>query len=197
MGGIKDWVIGITGFILIMTVISHLINGKKYIKYIRLFMGLILILIVLSPVGRLFSIEDIYNDILRLSTGEVKLNELQTELIAGLDVYTDSVMAAYKEAISETVEKLVSKEGYEVARIEADINTDEKNENYGVLNSLKVFLSKIQKEDMIKINKIQIGSEAVNAISQTGDYIYDELREQIAGQFNLDAENIDIFVTEE
>lgn len=194
MGGIKDWVIGITGFILIMTVISHLINGKKYIKYIRLFMGLILILIVLSPVGRLFSIEDIYNDILRLSTGELKLNELQTELTAGLDVYTDSVMAAYKEAISENVEKLVSKEGYEVARIEADINTDE---NYGVLNSLKVFLSKIQKEDMIKINKIQIGSEAVNAISQTGDYIYDELREQIAGQFNLDAENIDIFVTEE
>lgn len=197
MDGIKEWVIGIVGFILIMSVISHLINGKKFLKYIRLFMGLILVLIVLSPAGKLFSIEDVYNDILSVCTGELELSELKTELDTGLSEYADSVMEAYKDTITETVKGLVSEEGYEVAEIEADINVDEASEEYGVINSLKVYLSERVENGEINIEKIQIGEEAVNAVSQVGEYIYDGLKQSIASQFNLDTENVDIFVTEE
>lgn len=197
MGGIKDWVIGIVGFILIMSVISHLINGKKFLKYIKFFMGLILILIVLSPAGKLFSIEDIYNDILSVCTGELELSELKTELTVGLSEYSDSVIAAYKDTIKETVNSIASEEGYEVAQIDADINVDEESKDYGVINSLKVFLSEEKNTDEIKVDKIQIGDEAVNVVSQVGGYIFDELKQRIARQFNLDSENVDIFVTEE
>ncbi len=197
MEAIKDWVIGIVGFILIMSVVSHLINGKRFLKYIKMFMGLILILIVLSPAGKLFSIEAIYNDILKVCTGEVELNDLKTELNVGLSEYSDSVMAAYKETIADTIEGLVSAEGYEVAEIEADINTDETSENYGVINSLKVFLSDVKSKDVIKVDKIQIGDDAVNVVSEVGDYIYDELKQLIGNQFDVSTENIDIFMTEE
>lgn len=197
MGGIRDWVIGIVGFILIMSVISHLINGKKFLKYIKFFMGLILILIVLSPAGKLFSIEEIYNDILNVCTGELEISELKTELTAGLSEYSDSIIAAYKDTIKETIKGIASEQGYEVAEIEADINVDEESKDYGVISSLKVFLSEEENTDEIKVDKIKIGEEAVNAVSQVGEYIYDELKQRIAGRFNLDSENVDIFVTEE
>ncbi len=197
MSEIKDWVIAIVGFILIMSLISHLVSGRKFLKYIRFFMGLILILIVLRPTGKVFSIEKIYNDILRVCIGKMELNNVKTELVTGVGEYTDSVLSSYKAAISETIKGIVEEKGYKVNDIEAEIVTDENSEDYGIITGLKVFLSAEQKDNKIKVDKIQIGDEAVNAVSQAGNYIFDELKKHIAGQFNLNSEDIDVFVTGE
>lgn len=45
-----DWVKGILGCLLIMSLVLQGISGKAYSPYLRLFMGILLILTVLSPI---------------------------------------------------------------------------------------------------------------------------------------------------
>ena len=49
MEGIIGWVKGIIGWLLIMSLMLQCVPGKAYRSYLRLFMGIILILTVLEP----------------------------------------------------------------------------------------------------------------------------------------------------
>ena len=195
MSGINDWVVGIVAFIIIMTVVSHLIGGIKFFKYIKFFMGIILILIVINPAGKFFSLEDIYDNILNICEGKLEISELKAELSTGISEYTSNIMSAYRETISQTVGDIVSEDGYDVAQIDADIDENEESESYGKINNIKVYLSETGKEASIKIDTVKVGDDAVDAVSQTGSNIYGELKEHIARQFNLEADNVDIVVT--
>lgn len=195
MSGINDWIVGIVAFIIIMTVVSHLIGSMKFFKYIKFFMGMILILIVINPAGKFFSIENIYNNILNICEEELALSELKAEINTGVGEYTDNIMNVYKETIAETVEGIALEDGYEVAQIDADIDENEESDTYGIIRSIKIYLAKASEETSIKVDKIKVGEEAVNAVSQLGEDIYDKLKTRIAGQFNLDAGNVDIVIT--
>ena len=50
MEAIIDWVKGILGCLLFMSLVLQGVPGKAYISYLRLFMGILLILTVLSPI---------------------------------------------------------------------------------------------------------------------------------------------------
>ena len=50
MEAIIDWVKGILGCLLFMSLVLQGVPGKAYIPYLRLFMGILLILTVLSPI---------------------------------------------------------------------------------------------------------------------------------------------------
>ena len=52
MEGILGWVKGIIGWLLIMSLMLQCVPGKAYRSYLRLFMGIILILTVLEPFSR-------------------------------------------------------------------------------------------------------------------------------------------------
>lgn len=192
MGGINDWVVGIVAFIIIMTVVGHLIGGIKFFKYIKFFMGIILILIVINPAGKFFSIEDIYNNILNICEGELELSELKAEINTGVGEYTDSIINAYKETIAETVEGIALENGCKVAEVDADIDEDEQSDTYGMIKNIKVYLAEAGEKISVKVDKINVGEDAVNAVSQLGGYVYDELKTRIAGQFDIDVENVDI-----
>ena len=51
MEAFYGWVRSLTGYFLFMLVLEHLLPGKKYGKYIRLFAGMVLILLVLQPLA--------------------------------------------------------------------------------------------------------------------------------------------------
>ena len=46
----SEWVRGIAGYLLLISVVLHMLPGSKYVPYVKLFTGLLLILMVLRPV---------------------------------------------------------------------------------------------------------------------------------------------------
>lgn len=56
-----EWVKGIVFYLILLTVVSHLLPGHKYDKYVRLFTGMLLIMIVIKPVTHLFSWDSLFD----------------------------------------------------------------------------------------------------------------------------------------
>lgn len=57
MDGVYSWVKSIVFYLVFLTVVTHLVPNRKFEKYVRLFTGMILILVVIKPVMGLLSSE--------------------------------------------------------------------------------------------------------------------------------------------
>ncbi len=55
---IYDWIENITFYMVIMTAVMHMIPGETYKKYIRFFVGLILILMLANPILKIWGLAD-------------------------------------------------------------------------------------------------------------------------------------------
>ena len=51
-----EWVRGIAYYMVLVTVVMQMTAAESYRKYIRLFTGIILVLMILAPVMRIFGI---------------------------------------------------------------------------------------------------------------------------------------------
>ena len=63
MDVIYEWVRPIIYFSLFITILLQILPSDKYMKYIRFFVGLLMIVLVMSPLLNLFSKEDISEQI--------------------------------------------------------------------------------------------------------------------------------------
>lgn len=91
---IYEWVRGIAYYMVLVTVIMQMAAAESYRKYIRLFTGIILVLMILAPVMRIFGIngeemwmqeegyEELAQDI------EEKIEEIEQEI--SLEIPPDS-----------------------------------------------------------------------------------------------------------
>ena len=55
---IYEWIQNIAFYLILITVLLHMLPDSDYKKYIRFFTGLILILLLITPVLKLLHIED-------------------------------------------------------------------------------------------------------------------------------------------
>ena len=60
---ICEWLGNIAVFLVVITAVMHAVPGKDYVKYIRFFSGLILILLLFTPVLKLIGMEDRFREI--------------------------------------------------------------------------------------------------------------------------------------
>lgn len=61
MDTIFDWVKSIVFYLILLTVVTHLLPGSKYEKYVKLFTGMLLVIIVIKPVTHIFSVDEIFD----------------------------------------------------------------------------------------------------------------------------------------
>ena len=66
MGIFREWIQNVVLFLLFMSMINQIIPDEKYRKYVRLTMGLVLILVLLGPLSRLMKADEkIFQDYIR------------------------------------------------------------------------------------------------------------------------------------
>lgn len=49
-----EWIQNIAFYLVLVTAVLHAVPDKKYMKYVRFFTGLVLILMILTPIFRVF-----------------------------------------------------------------------------------------------------------------------------------------------
>lgn len=60
-----------------VTAVMHIIPGKDYRKYVRFFSGLILILLIFSPVMKLTGLKEEFEDLYRTKEYEMERKEIE------------------------------------------------------------------------------------------------------------------------
>ncbi len=196
---IREWIQNIVVFLLLMSLVRHLILGDSYGKYIRLTTGMILIMLLLMPVTKLLNME---------AWIDQKLFQNQMEIIAS-DVRMSSDLfdvqrhfsENFKQAIGEEIKTYFENEGMKVEFLQMEMNEDMEDDGYGEIYSLyvgicpmDVALMKTGQKTMIEIKKVKVGSgknqRNSNSVSNIPEEKVKEWKENLSDQFGVKYENL-------
>lgn len=75
--GLYEWIQNISVYFVMVTVVLYTLPGSEYKKYIRFFTGIVLILMILTPVIRLFGMEDQVTNFYKSREYEAKIEEIE------------------------------------------------------------------------------------------------------------------------
>lgn len=138
MNYIYNWVKNLVCFYLLITVVLHLLPKKDYRKYVRFFSGILLTILVVSPVLELMGNEELIRqkisqeeffqvmDNIKLDTEHLEMTQKELylkeyERALGMDV---GRMAEEKQLIPQKVEVRLTEE-YTVSSIEVTVTFQE------------------------------------------------------------------------
>ncbi len=212
MAEIYNWVKNIIIFLVLTTIISNLLGKSNYKKYINLITGLILVILVITPLLRLFRLTDTldrYFSINILSTEAKDINGRLTEMEEG---QMTAILKEYKEGIREQIVKILKEQELFPVEILITVDEDAESETFGNLEYLDITASYFRQDtengpskvDRIKIDKIEITDEEKSG-SNTGDNSGGNIlspaeinvKNVLSDFYNMNPDNINISIQEQ
>lgn len=140
MEGIYSWVLNIVGYLIFVTMITSLLPAGKYEKYLRLFSGCILILLVLKPLTGGLRLEENINAIFRSVSFENEAEELRGQLDEMEQKRLNHLISRYEQAASEELVRLAEEEGFQAQSVSVSINGDSQSQDFGKVNKIEMAL---------------------------------------------------------
>ncbi len=138
MDGIYGWIRNLTGFFLFMSVIENLLPNKKYGKYVRLFSGMILILLVLQPLTGSLRLEDKIAHYYESFVFRYQADDLQSEILGIEKQRLEQMIGQYEHAVELDVGQMAEDMGFFVRECSVSINGEEDTEQFGTVTSISL-----------------------------------------------------------
>lgn len=141
MKGWYDWIRNIACYLVLISVVSNILPGKKYEKYIRLFTGLMFILIVFQPLTGTLNLEDKLLYYFETFTFREETGDLTKEILGIEEQRKQQMLHQYEKAVAMDICNMAKEEGWEEAAAEVEIEADEQEESYGMVKHVTLVLS--------------------------------------------------------
>lgn len=212
MDFIYSWIKDIVIFMILISVITNLMGKSSYKKYINLISGIILVILVITPLLKIFQLDntlDYYftTNSLTAQAGEVQdINEKFGELESSRQ---EEIITQVKAKITDKINELLEKEDVVTESIEIILEGDVNSISYGNLKGLNVkgvYKSAVDKEkdkEAIKIDRVEINEINIKKDNTTKkdnmDFISPveiKAKKILSDFYNLDADNINISIRE-
>ena len=127
---IKDWLYSIILFVLFTSVLFQMCAAKKYEKYVRFFAGIILVILVVSPVSKgLFSENILEKNYLSECLRQAAI-DASDERESLYELQNENISNSYKKQIQISVESILSSFGYELVYADITLQSDKEKNNY-------------------------------------------------------------------
>ena len=155
-----SWVKQIVIFYIFANFIIHVLPNGNYEKYIKFFIGLILIAVVISPITGFFKLDTLFEDIYNSAISSDSISEMQADLQYAEKSNYDNIAQPYKEDIIKNVEKIVTENYLYPVKTTVDFNMDSESETFGQIKDIQLQVSKkYTNENKVIIDKIKIQTE--------------------------------------
>ncbi|GHU45235.1 hypothetical protein FACS1894111_13420 [Clostridia bacterium] len=182
MGIIYGWVKNIVCFYLFFTAVLQLLPKSNYQKYVRFFGGLLLTILLLSPIVSFFHKSDnlLYTISLENFWQEQKSLQLDTEKMDALQ--KTAYRSQYEDAMAEDVSVLAKGAGFSVEEVQVHLGTEYQVE--------EIKLSLSRKEGGIYIKRAGISDNSAEYPEA------EKLREKLKGLYQIEDSQIRIYVAD-
>jgi stage III sporulation protein AF len=208
MGEIYSWVKNIIIFLVLTTIISNLLGKSNYKKYINLVIGIILVILVISPLLKLFKLGDTLDYFFSINILSTQAKDINGKLIEMEEGQMSAIIKEYKEDIKEQVSKLLKGQDLFLVSIEITVDEKEGSETFGCLEYLNVTASEIRQDtekssseiEKVNIDSIEIGEEKEdNSNSENGILSPSEInvKNLLSDFYNMNPDNINISIQEQ
>lgn len=193
MDGIYSWIKNIAFFLILILAVQNIVPDNKYKKYIKIFSGVILILIIISPITDMFGVTDKISKLYDKKVIEQQLEEMQGNLSGMENEINDAAASQYNEYIKEQVADIVSGQGMYLDEFSCETK-DEEDEV--TIVSMNLTVSREDKSDeKIVIDKISIGTDKTgDATGESDSTSLQNIKNSIADFYNISDDNINISI---
>lgn len=174
-------------FSLVSFVILELSPKEEYKKYFNLFTGMMLILLLISPIFELFTGKVPVTDELRKYYLKNELKDMELCFGEYDQMRIDAVTAEYREQITEHIRNIVEERQMAVEDIRVTLNTDVESSDFLQVTGVSIRGSKKYNEESVKIREIMMEKQD-SAESMTEI----EIKNAISQFYNVETDNINI-----
>lgn len=176
-----NWIKGVASFYIVSSVVINVLPGKKYKKYVRLFVGVVTIILCLKPVGKIFEIGSNYNTSYKNQEYNIISEELAAQIKYADESRYRAIAGEYEEMIKEDIKEYVESVGaeYKNAKIELDYTT-------GKLTQIEICVSRKDAYKGYYVENIDIN------ISKNPDeeMLALEVKNYLSGFYEIEKRNI-------
>lgn len=115
----REYIMQVISFLVFSSVLNNVVCDNSYKKYIRLFTGVLLIIIVISPVVKIGALDESFiNDYIDKSAYTDEINEMSEKIEDMSDNYE-------KDSIESIIKIRLGQEDIEVRKVEVKYKDDE------------------------------------------------------------------------
>ena len=189
MGAVSEWAGSILSFLILITVIRGILPSKKYEPYLRLFSGLMLILLVLQPVTGGLGLEKQIDRAFEAFSFRMDHEELNTRVLGIEKERQEQILKIYENDVAGHVTAMAGEQGLQAESAQVEINGDPESTDYGKVVSVKVKLQsgeatgkqeglwkndevkEVQPVQNIEVQSVQIGQEPETGVKNHSEEI--------------------------
>lgn len=198
-------------YIILVTIIMNLVGKSSYRKYISIFTGMVLILIVAKPILNLFNLSDTFNYYFDNNLFMVESKDYNDELMAADEAGKQAILSEYQNIVKDQIETILKRYKLYPSTVNTSLNTDESSGEYGMVTEITIVAAftiddnKTQSSD-INVDKIMINQdikidgkvEKGQSDKESGAYegTKNKIREELSSSFELEANQIHITIEE-
>lgn len=176
---ILSWIRTIVTYLILIAVILNVIPSDQYKRYVRLFFGVILVLLIARPLLVLFQDESFLNGY--FDYYKMIINEENTipELEEVDKQRKQAVLEAWKTQIKEDLEVYAKEKGWHITELELSLNNEEETAK---IQQMQIHFEKQEEEDRIIAPVVITKGENVN----TEENEIQQWKAEIAKKYELD-----------
>lgn len=136
--GIYGWIRSLAGYFLFVTVLEQLLPGKKYGKYVRLFSGMVLILLVVQPLTDKEKLEAQIARGYEALVFQYEAGDLREEILGVEHKRLEQMIRQYEEAVAIDIRRMAEADGVSVADCQVSICSDQESEDFGTVTRVRL-----------------------------------------------------------
>ena len=198
---ISDYTQNIAMIIIFVSVINLVMPNGSFEKYIKMILGLIVIITILGPINTLlFKNKPDYTDILKRYEIEIENKSMKIQSGQYLEAQKDIILENYKEQLMPQMIGIAEKNGgIKVLDVDIGFNEDIESAEFGQITDIAMVVEKTKAEPStkaIKVPKIKVGTKKIKSYSkdQINGQIEEKIKSSIIDFYNLPDANINIIV---
>lgn len=197
MNSVYNWVKNIAFFMILMSLILNLLPNVQYQKYLKLFSGMVMIILVVSPLMGFLHLDESLERYLNQITFTEEINELKPLLEETDDKRYQAVIEEYKNGIMRDISYRAKEEGLSVVYADIRLCEDMEDEAFGSVEQMSLTVTYSGKEGgvtSVEPVKISVGTEETGEIKETEEV--KALRAKIFKDYGFSEDKLQIYVKE-
>lgn len=192
----KQLVQNILVYVVIVTVLRGLISNPKYSQYFQFFSGVIMILLMMSPILTVFQYENEWYSILEEKVLKMDLDHIKEEMNIADGRFEEMVREEYKETVKKQVMMMAEENGLNAEEVLVDIKQgDEEWQIQEISVKSGTILGDQKEQEKLSVEAVQIeGDKQKNINYPMEDYKYSKrLKKQICNYFAIGEDKVHIW----
>lgn len=204
---IYDWIKNIIIFLVLTTIITNLLGKSAYKKYVNLITGIILLILVVSPLFKLFDLEDSLDYFFSTNYLLAESKDINIKFDDMEDNKKEAIFLEYKEKIKAQIGTILESEDLYIKSIALTIDEEDDSKTYGQIKELDITASYVRVkalDDSKKIDKINIGKIKIGENNESDQTKVREIltpseinvKKRLSDFYNMNPDNINISIQE-